>query len=115
MNIGFFRKHLRSKGDDFKVAPKKKEVSKDELDRGVRIIDNDVTLTQDDGIAVRGSENVLIQGNRVSHAYDNGVQVRRTKESKLELTPLWSDSKRVSLLAEKLMCEYQGRGFRESP
>ena len=43
------------------------------------------------------------------------IYVDLHKESKLEVAPLWSDSKGVTLLAQRLMCEYDGWGFSDTP
>ncbi len=37
------------------------------------------------------------------------------KENKLEVNPIWNDVKSVTSLAESLMCEYEGWGFKETP
>jgi regulator of RNase E activity RraB len=43
------------------------------------------------------------------------IDVDLIKESKLEVNPLWRDIKGVTSLAEKLMCEYEGWGFSDTP
>lgn len=43
------------------------------------------------------------------------IHVALLKESKLEVNSLWSDSKGVTVLVQKLMCEYDGWGFRDTP
>ena len=43
------------------------------------------------------------------------IHVDLLKNSKLEVNPLWNDVKAITSLAESLMCEYEGWGFKETP
>lgn len=43
------------------------------------------------------------------------IYVNLLKQGKLEVASLWSDSQSVTMLAQQLMAEYDGWGFRDIP
>ena len=43
------------------------------------------------------------------------IHVTLVKESKLEANSLWRDSNAITFLVQKIMCEYDGWGFRDRP
>jgi regulator of RNase E activity RraB len=62
---------------------------------------------EENGFTPNFDEAMVVQGE--------WIHVDLIKESKLEVNPLWSDIKGITSLAAKLMCEYEGWGFKDTP